>query len=233
MIEKQGIIRAYSTGPYNKFNDKEQWVRLSQGCPNRCDFCYEPKKEIVFDPFPEIVRNDVKIMDMNLLSKSNAPNIIRALGEIRVDGRVVYYELVCGIDWRFLPQSTADTLKKARFKKIRLAWDFQYIQQMQIKSAINALLLAGYRARDLTVFMVCNWEISYEECCRKKYLCAIWGVKIADCYFDGQVSPNIKPLGWTADQIKSFRKACRLHNQMTRFRFDAEAMKRYKKTGIA
>ena len=62
MLKKRGIIRSYSTGPYNKWDDKEQWIRISQGCPNNCSFCYEPPKEIVFD-IPQIVRNNVKIMD--------------------------------------------------------------------------------------------------------------------------------------------------------------------------
>lgn len=220
-IAKRGIRCPYSTGPYNKMNETEQWIRISQGCPNGCGFCYEPSEELVF-PVPEILRNRVKIMDMNLLSKPRALPIIKDLGRIRVNGRVVYYELVCGIDYRFLYMKLAVELKAARFGKIRLAWDFGYRDQLKIKAAIFSLMKAGYRDKQITVFMICNWKIAYEECLRKLYLCAIWSVKVADCYFDGQTSPNIEPIGWTKEQIKDFRKRVRKHNQLVNFGIDPE-----------
>lgn len=227
-MKKQGIIRSYSTGPYNKMNEVEQWVRISQGCPNKCPFCYEPPERILF-PIPLIERNIVKIMDMNLLSQKIPLDIIRHLGTQKVNKKVVYYELVCGIDHRFFYLELAEALKKSRFVKIRLAWDFSFRDQYKIRKAYKHLIKAGYRPRDITIFMICNWKIPYEECLKKLYLCAIWSVKVADCYFDGQVSPNIKPIGWTAEQIKDFRKRVRKHNQLVNFGIDPE-VKEYEKT---
>ena len=223
-FRKRGIIRSYSTGPYNKMNDTEQWIRLSQGCPNQCPFCYEPSEQIEF-LIPVIERNKVKIMDMNLLSQKNALYIIERLGGVKINNKVVHYELVCGIDYRFLTLLLAEVLKKSRFQKIRLAWDFAYLDQFRIRKALKMLMVAGYRPREMTVFMICNWEISYEECLKKLYLCAIWSVKVADCYFDGQVSPNIEPIGWTAEQIKDFRRRVRKHNQLVNFEIDPELKK--------
>lgn len=220
-FRKRGICQSYSVGPYNKSNDTEQWIRLSQGCPNKCPFCYEPQGEIVY-PMPFIIRNRVKIMDMNLLSKPNALQIIQALGERRVDKRVVQYELVCGIDYRYLTKEIAIALRESRFKNIRLAWDFGFGDQYKIKDAIELLKVVGYKSKMLMVFMICNWQISFEECCKKAYLCAIWNVKISDCYFDGQTSPNIEPIGWTDNEIKTFRKGARKHNQMVTFGIDPE-----------
>ena len=220
-MKKRGIIRPYSTGPYNKMNDAEQWIRISQGCPNHCSFCYEPPEQKLFQT-PRIERNKVKIMDMNLLSQTNAFFIIQQLGEIKVDNKVVYYELVCGIDHRFLSSPLAEALKKSRFQKIRLAWDFGYQNQFRIRKALKLLTAVGYRPKDLTVFMICNWRIPYEECLQKLYLCAIWSVKVADCYFDGQVSPDIEPIGWTVEQIKDFRRRVRKHNQLVNFGIDPE-----------
>ena len=205
-------------------NETEQWIRISQGCPNKCLFCYEPSEEIIF-PIPTIERNKVKIMDMNLLSKPETLDIITELAKLRVNHRVIYYELVCGIDYRFLTQAIAGMLKQARFHHIRLAWDFNYRDQFKIKKAITMLLIAGYRNKNLTIFIICNWSIPYEECLKKLYLCAIWSVKVADCYFDGQTSPNIDPIGWTAEQIKDFRKRVRKHNQLVNFGIDPELKK--------
>lgn len=230
IFKKRGITRSYSTGPYNKMNETEQWIRISQGCPNRCEFCYEPPQMKLF-PIPLIERNRVKIMDMNLLAQDGSLTYIQWLETQRVDKKVVRYELVCGIDHRFLTPILAEALKLSRFQKIRLAWDFGYIDQIKIRNALKSLQAAGYRSRDLTVFMICNWKISYEECLEKLYLCAIWGVKVADCYFDGQVSPNIEPIGWTASQIKDFRKRVRKHNQLVNFGIDPERLKSPLKSG--
>lgn len=210
----------YARGPYNKFNETEQWIRISEGCPNNCEFCRETKecgKEPIFFPIPEIIRNKVKIMDMNLMYKPECIKILDELGSKRVNGKVVYYELICGIDWRFMTQEKADALKRNRFKNIRIAWDHSYKLSYKIKDCIDMLKKSGYKPRDMQMFIVCNWKIPYEENCLKLDTLKIWGVQVSDCYFDNQLSPNIKPIYWTEGQIKDFRKRCRNHNIMIRF----------------
>lgn len=71
----------YCYGAYNKYDDKEQWIRITEGCPHNCPFCYEPKEIKVFG-VPEIIRKDIKIMDMNLLCKPEALRILNELGRI-------------------------------------------------------------------------------------------------------------------------------------------------------
>ena len=215
----------YARGPYNKSNNEEQWIRISEGCPNNCGFCYETRicgREPIYFPIPEIVRNKVKIMDMNLIYKPKALEIIKELGQKRVDKKVIYYELICGIDWRFLTKELAVALKENRFKNIRLAWDGRITQQYKIKDAINLLVSAGYKPKELSVFMVCNWQVPYEERLRQMDLCKVWRVKINDCWYDNQLSPNIVPIYWTEDQIKDFRRKCRKHNQIVLFGIDPE-----------
>ena len=211
----------YSYGPYNKFDEKEQWIRITEGCPNQCPYCYEPREFKIFE-IPEIVRNDVKIMDMNLLAKKESLSIIKELGSKKVNGKVVYYELVCGIDFRFMTLEIAKALKESRFRNIRLAWDWTFKDQYKIKDVVDMLLKAGYSSKDIMIFMICNWKIPYEDCLRKMDLCKIWRVQIADCYFDNQISPNIIPIHWKSEQIKDFRKRTRTHNQMVNFGIDPD-----------
>jgi hypothetical protein len=218
----------HSLGYYNKFNEKEQWIRITEGCPNNCPYCYEPTSLKIFKT-PKIVRNKVKIMDMNLLCKKESLEIIKELGAKRVNDKVVYYELICGIDYRFLTPQIANALKQSRFKKIRIAWDWFYKDQLKIKDAINCLLKAGYKSKQIMIFMICNWKISFEECCKKLDLCKVWGVQVADCYFDNQTSPNIFPIFWNEEQIKVFRSKCRTHNQMINFGVDVKAIKAKKR----
>ena len=159
---------------------------------------------------------------MNLLCKPSALNIIKMLGDKKVNGKVVYYELICGIDYRFLTKEIADALKKNRFKKIRMAWDWFYKDQFKIKDAINMLLKAGYKNNEIMIFMICNWKITEKECLKKLDLCKIWNVQVADCYFDNQKSPNIIPIHWRSEEIKDFRARCRKHNQLVNFKIDPE-----------
>ncbi len=210
----------YSLGPYNKFDDKEQWIRITEGCPNDCPYCYEPKEFKIFG-IPDIVRNEVKIMDMNLICKKESFDILKQLPE-KLNGKIVNYELVCGIDYRFFTYEYAFILKQKHFKKIRIAWDWFMKEQYKIKDAIDFLKKVGYKKNEIMVFMICNWKVPYEECCRKLDLCKVWNVQVADCYYDNQKFPNVIPLHWTDDQNKSFRSKCRTHNQLINFGIDPE-----------
>mgnify|MGYP001256682428 FL=1 len=214
----------YSKGEQNIITDEYQVIRLSEGCPHKCLWCYE-WKEIgdnwkVF-PIPKIVRNCVKITDMNLLAKSESLELIKQFKDIKVDGKVVYPWLVCGIDYRFLTPEIAQALKDSRFVNIHIAWDWRYSDQKKIKKAVDTLKKVGYR--DISIFMVCNHlAVSYKENCKKLDLCKYWGVKVNDCWFDNQTSPNIEPIGWNHDDIRAFRKAVRKHNQIINFGVDVE-----------
>lgn len=211
----------YNYGSYNKFDEKEQWIRITEGCPHQCPWCYEPREIKIFE-IPEIVRNDVKIIDMNLLCKKESLEIIKKLGSTKVNNKVVKFELICGIDYRFLTQELANELKKARFGRIRLAWDHGMNQQYDIKNAIKKLVNAGYKRQDIMIFMICNYSISFKTNLRKLDLCKVWNVKACDCYYDNQVFPNVVPIHWTEKQCKIFRSKVRKHNQLVLFGIDPE-----------
>lgn len=204
-----------------KPNTDEQWIRISEGCPNQCPYCKEPREEKVFE-IPTIRTNNVKIMDMNFLSKPNVVDRIKELGLKRVNNKVVYYELVCGIDYRFLTEEIAILLRENRFRRMRLAWDYHYGDMFKIKKAINKLNKAKYKNKELMIFMICNWRIPFTECMKKLNMCKYWNVKVADCYYDGQVMPDVKPINWSINEIKLFRHEVRKHNQTVLFGVDPE-----------
>lgn len=212
----------YSYGSYNKIKNNKQWIRITEGCPHNCPWCYEPQEQKVFD-IPKIEKNDIGIMDMNMLCKPEALDILRSL-PIN-NGKKIEYEFICGIDYRFLTKEIAEEMKKHHFKRIRLAWDWFYKDQMQIRDALKIFYSVGYKPEDLIIFMICNHpSISYDECLKKLDLCKVWNVKVADCYYDNQTKINKKfiPIGWTSKQAKDFRSKVRKHNQLVLFKVDPQ-----------
>jgi hypothetical protein len=215
------LKKPYSYGPYNVIRRDEQRIRITEGCVNNCSQCNEPTEIKIFG-IPKIERNKVSISDMNLLCKPESLQIIKDLGAIRVNGKVVEYELICGIDYRFLTQEIADELHLNRFRKIRLAWDGSVTFQKRIKQAVKMLLKAGYRKTDLMIFFIANYTIPLKDCLFKLDLCKIWGVQACDCYFDGEVMPHVIPRYWTWTEIVECRNKTRKHNLMVNFEVDPE-----------
>lgn len=226
---KPHLLRGYSVGFYNKIIKGEQWIRLSEGCPNNCEYCGEtkvngtkPKYYII----PEITKNKVKIIDMNLTYKPKFIEYITKLGKIKVNGKKVYYELVCGIDYRYMTQEKANKLKENSFIQIRLAWDWGYNQAYKIKDCIDMLIKAGYKSKDIQVFMLANWKIKPREFFRKLHSLAFWNVQISDCWFDNQKKGQVKPIWWDHKDIQFIGDVCRDHNIMCRHNgFQVEKLK--------
>jgi len=200
-----------------------QKIQLTKGCPNHCSYCYEPQEVEIVTPISElkIISNQVQVLDMNFLANPHCKQAIRWLGEQRVNNKVIYYELVCGIDFRILDQETANLLKESRFIKVRWAWDYGFASQRKHRDTLLKLVRAGYDPKSLSVFILTNWKIPYVDCVKKLDLLKVWNVKVNDCCFDGGYA-KAKPKDWDIDQVKRFRKMCRKHNQIVNFGIDPE-----------
>lgn len=207
----------------NRILKDRQCIKLSEGCPQGCPYCYEDNKLVVF-PIPEIKRNFVEIWDMNFLWQTNILERIKQLGEIKVKDKIVKYEAVCGFDYRLLTLEIAQLLKKARFIHIRIAWDWYYKDQYKIFDAIKMFKKAGYKTgkkSQISCFMLVNWRISYEECLKKLDLLKVWGIMVCDCCWDGGYDIAV-PIYWSRKEINDFRGKCRRHNQIVNFGIDPE-----------
>ena len=161
-------------------------------------------------------------MDMNILYKPRVLEIIEHLGKQRVCGKVVRYELICGIDWRYLTDELATALHDNRFDNIRFAWDGGFNNQYKMKDTVGRLVKAGYESKKLSCFIICNWRIPFGENVRKLDLLKVWRVKANDCWYDNQRAPDIKPVFWSYPEIREFRHLCRKHNQVVLFGIDPE-----------
>jgi hypothetical protein len=226
----------YSLGPYNKVKGDMQKIRITEGCPHNCPYCYEPQEIKIFG-IPKIVRNKVLISDMNLLAKPQAKDIIYELMDTRVNGNPVKYELECGVDYRFLTPEIASLLYHGNFgnfnkagnwvRNIKIAWDWEYKKQFQkMYDAVERLKLAGFKSKQISIFMICNWKIPFYECLDKLQAISVWNVLVNDCWFDNQTRGDVIPIHWTPLEIKLFGDMCRRNNLLVTFGgYDPECQK--------
>jgi len=223
----------YSKGIYNKFDDQEQHIRITEGCPNGCVYCaetWENGKEPIYYEIPELIRNKVVLLDMNIIYKDRCIEILNNLGIRKVNNKVIKFELQCGIDWRNMTQDKASALKRNRFENIRLAWDYAYSDVYKIADCIKYLINAGYNPKQIQVFMICNWKVPLYEVMAKLETLKRWNVQISDCWYDDQLPPNIIPIDWTKEEIRFYREQGRNHNIMIRHNgIQVEYLKQNKK----
>jgi hypothetical protein len=218
-----------------------QIIHGMRGCINKCPFCgiwkiekqnYKNAKQIK----REICSNRLIFYDNNILANPNIDEILQMLSKTTYKGKVINCECQSGFDGRILMEKPhlAKMLREARFSDIRLAWDFPYTSEnaQKVGGWIKLLENAGYKKKKIFMFMIYNWEYSFDHMEQKRSKCFEWGIQIADCRYrpldqtfdrynshkKGQTSQDyyIHP-NWTDTEIKQFRKNVRKHNICIRY----------------
>jgi len=214
-----------------------QIIHASRGCIRKCHFCgtwkIEPRvtyKKIIKG---EICSKKLIFYDNNLLANPYIENILNEIIEERENGNFVICESQSGFDGRTLLDKPylAAMLKKARFIYPRISWDHSYRDWRTIKKQIDILINAGFRSKDIFVFMLYNYEIDFYEMEKKRLKCWEWKIQIADCRYRplDQTFDNYNPRAkeqtnedyyihhnWTDTQIRQFRKNVRRQNVCVR-----------------
>jgi hypothetical protein len=214
------VRTTYGKAQYNYVKGSKQRIELHRGCPWQHEYCYEPKIDEDF-PIPKLVKNYVEILDMNLLARKYVYELLCQLENVKVNGKKVRFEAVCGFDFRFLTQNIANVLKRTNFVRPRLAWDGPFSDQLKIKDAVQILVKAGFKRNDISLFVIVNWKIPYHECLRKVELMKVWNVKVLDCCYDGGYR-HATPTFWTGEQLVKIRRICRKHNLLVGFGMDPQ-----------
>jgi hypothetical protein len=214
-----------------------QIMHTTRGCIRSCKFCgvsqIEPRFTYKESIKKEIFTNRLVFYDNNMLAHPHITRILTEIAETKFKGRHVVCESQCGFDGRLITQEVAQLLKKARFRNVRIAWDGPYSEFKEISRQIKTLSKAGYKTREIFIFMIYNWEISFEEMEKKRKKCKKWGVQIADCRYRplDQLYDHYKPLKkqtnkdyyihpkWTDVLVKKFRRNVRVQNICVRMGF--------------
>ena len=100
------------------------------------------------------------------------------------------------------------------------------------------LVDAGFTEKEISIFMIYNYEPNYEEMEEKRVKCAEWGVQITDCRYrpldatfdnyssfktKGQTSKDYyihEENDWTDEKVRKFRRNVRRHNICMRHEVD-------------
>ena len=208
----------------------EQIIKLSEGCPYGCSFCFNGKVDFKEHHIPTIKSNKVIIHDDAFLSKKDILNVIFKLGSREIDNRVVYYEILQGINKKDLTPEIAIGLYQNRFKKIRFAWDGSYSRNNMYKvlDCIKMLTNAGYKKKDLMCYILSNYYISLPENMCKLDSLKVKNIPVCNCrYRKNYLDPKVYPEHWTMNEIEYFTERCRTHNQLIKFDgYDPEIDKR-------
>jgi hypothetical protein len=217
-----------------------QVLHASRGCPRKCRFCgvrllekdFVPKRSVL----SEVKRRRLVFYDNNFLANPYAENILLELATIRLGGKPVVCESQSGFDARLLTPDVARMLKQAHFIYPRVAWDGGMAEEETTDRAIRSLVNVGYRARDISVYMLYNHHHPLKVLSEKLRCCGRWGVQISDCRYrplnavydgyqpsagkNGQsgeeyyIHPN-----WTDGEIREFRRLVRRQNICVRYGF--------------
>ncbi len=220
-----------------------QIIHTTRGCIRRCGCCgvyqIEPKWSSKKSIKNEICKRKIVFYDNNLLANPYIENILNELIELKKEHKISYVESQSGFDGRILINhpNYAILLKKAGFKNVKIAWDNHYDDNdnpngkdgwRDIEKQLKVLTDAGFNSKDISVFMIYNYDLDYEEMEMKRVKCFEWQVQITDCRYrpldnikddykpnkrtgqtheDYWINPN-----WTDQEVRKFRRNIRRHN---------------------
>ncbi|WJI10463.1 Fe-S oxidoreductase [Methanobacterium sp. CWC-01] len=211
-----------------------QIIHASRGCIRKCACCgvneIEPNFTYKKSIKNEIIKRKLVFYDNNLLANPYIENILEELVELKKKRIILNSESQSGFDGRILLKNPklGQLLKKSNFINPKIAWDGPLSDREDIKKQIDILVDSGYQTKYISVFMLYNHDISFEDMEAKRIQCWEWNVQISDCRyrpldrnFDNYNPYTKKPQsskdyyihpGWTDKLIRKFRSNIRKQN---------------------
>ena len=202
----EGIIPEVEdcTPDYSLVDVDYQIIHASRGCIRKCPCCgvyeIEPEFSSKNSIKNEIVKRKLIFYDNNLLANDSVENILKELVELKKQHKILNCESQSGFDGRILIKNPklGILLKKAGFINPKIAWDGSFSDKDYIKKQIDVLIDAGYKYKEISVFMIYNYDVSFEEMEKKRIQCWKWNVQITDCRY--------RPLDQTYDNYNPHTK---------------------------
>lgn len=159
--EVEHIYPDYSL--YPQFNDTA-FGFLTRGCPRGCDFCIVGKKEGL---------RSVKVADLSEFWKGQKnielcdPNMFackdwKELSKQLIDSNA-WINFNQGCDIRVMTKEKAEMIKQMKVKMIHFAWDRYEDKNIIVPKFKEFKEIIGWDKRKLTVYVLCNFNTTYEQ----------------------------------------------------------------------
>lgn len=144
---------------------------MSRGCPRGCDFCHVEAKEgrmaYKVADLSEFWRGqkNIVLLDPNPIACKEWKDI---LGQL-IDSKS-WVDFSQGVDIRLMTEEKAEMIKRIKTKNIHFAWD-RYEDKEKIVPKLKMFKeYTGYDYRKLTVYMLCNFDTTFEQDLERVYL---------------------------------------------------------------
>lgn len=152
---------------YDLYQFDQSMGFTTRGCPNRCSFCFVPKKEGTFrraqhiEEFHDPRFKSCMLLDNNILADVDwfFENTNWAIKN------KVQLEITQGMDIRRMTEEIAQQIKKTRFvdQQIKFAWD-NIDEEEEVLSGISMLKDAGINTRrNVSFYVLCGYNTTFDE----------------------------------------------------------------------
>ncbi len=137
---------------------------LTRGCPRGCNFCHVASKEgkcsikvADLDTFWRGQKNIV-LLDPNITACKDWKDLFHQL----IDSKA-WIDFSQGIDIRLMTEEKAKLITQMKIKNVHFAWDKYEDKDIIIPKFKMFQEISGYDHRKMTVYMLCNFNTTFEQ----------------------------------------------------------------------
>lgn len=163
---------------------------LTRGCPRGCKFCHvEAKEGRISRKVADLSefwngQKNIVLCDPNILACRHWKDLVQQL----IDSKA-WVDINQGLDIRLMTENKAEMIKRIKVKNLHFAWD-RYEDKDQILPKFQMFKeITGIDYRKLGVFVLCNFDTSFEQDLERIYTLRDLGFSPYVMLYNKQILP--------------------------------------------